>query len=141
MCSSSKATQPPKYILPFYILLLHFPDPSLPSYLIFLSYLPLQGHDMVEAWLNSLTSVVNKYKPKIVCIHCRHLRNFEGFSIKNPFIQVNHVRSADEKCLIFSSRCCYWVILSPQIEKFVSTLFMIYMKNDEDHRRELCKKC
>lgn len=32
-----------------------------------------EGHEMIAVWLNSLTSVVNKYKPKIVCIHCQEV--------------------------------------------------------------------
>lgn len=38
-----------------------------------------EGDEMIEAWLNTITSVVEKYKPRIVCIHCQEVggKNFE----------------------------------------------------------------
>jgi len=32
-----------------------------------------EGHTMIQSWLDSITSVVQKYNPKILCIHCQEV--------------------------------------------------------------------
>jgi len=45
-----------------------------------------EGHEMIEAWLASITSVVSKYKPKIVCIHCQEVGG-KDFNVSHPLLE------------------------------------------------------
>lgn len=55
-----------------------------------------EGQEMIEAWLNSITSVVNKYKPKILCIHCQEVGG------KDFNISINLIETFVQKFLSLS---------------------------------------
>ena len=65
---------------------------------------------MIESWLHSLSSVVSKYKPKVLCVHCQEVGG-KHFNISVPIVEsfIEYVFSDSTGNTITRYHCVYYV--------------------------------